>query len=195
MTRRRSRPGCCPGSPTRRSATASASRPQSIDLYEQLFYDVRHRLGYPDWIMATAIGPRLYEGLDPGDHEVIGKLLAYLGGPHVLDAWLESITVGDGIAASGQADDLGLLVAVVATPVTTENAAGLIRIDALAGRIGRAEAARVVASATRPVVIATFDVPIGPPTRPIAPAECSPAASLCAGLGVAGAPCRLTAAG
>ncbi len=169
--------------------------PAVIDLYEQLFYEVRHRLGCPDWIMATAIGPRLYEGFDSGDHEVIGKLLAYLRGPHVLDAWLGSIAVGDRVAAPGLAEDLGLLVAVMATTVTAENAAGLIRIDALAGRIGRAEAAREVASATRPVVIPAFDVPIGPPTRPIAPAECSPAPSFCAGTGVAEAPCRLTAAG
>ena len=143
-----------------------------IGAYEPMFYATRHRLGYSDWVMAVAIGPRAYEELQPGDHELMAKLLAFQGGPFVLDAWLAS--VGESPRADpGQGETLGLLVSIMTTSVTAANAIGLIKLAALSERIHCAEDEELATNVMKPVAIGHFDVPDGPPTLPIVSARCT----------------------
>lgn len=54
-----------------------------IQIYERVFFDVRDRLDASDYVLTHAIGRGLREGT--GSYDAALKLLAYLGGVHVLD--------------------------------------------------------------------------------------------------------------
>jgi hypothetical protein len=52
-----SRPGCWPASRTGRSARRCASKPETIDWYEAVFFNVRDRLDNRDWITKQVLLP------------------------------------------------------------------------------------------------------------------------------------------
>jgi hypothetical protein len=63
--------------------------PETVHLFEALFFSVRDRLGAGDWISGQVIGPGLWRGFTT---EEIGRLwmaVANHGGPLALDAVLE----------------------------------------------------------------------------------------------------------
>jgi hypothetical protein len=167
-----------------------------IEAYEALFYHVRHRLRCSDWVAAFAIGDRLYQGLDAGETEVLWKALAYHGGPVVLDALIDrSRTEGQATFDPRLAGPLDVLIEVMTTPVTPENAPEWIRIDAQVRAIGRAEGARGVLAVTGPVVIPPFEVAIGPETVPLLSAGCVRGAPEDADRAAEGQPIGLSEAG
>jgi hypothetical protein len=146
-----------------------------VEAYENLFYAVRDRLEAADWDHFQAIGPRLYEGYDAGDLEIIWKLFAFNGGPRVLDALLATFPGGPAHDTGPAADPrpgplFDLAVGVATLSVTAENTLAVIRLDTLARRLGRAEAARSVAPVTRPVVTGTIRVDIKSQPTGIVPA-------------------------
>ena len=59
-----------------------------VDWYEQVFYTVRDRLSASDWVVLEAIGKKVVHGCTKEDLDIILKLLAYFGGPLVLEACL-----------------------------------------------------------------------------------------------------------
>jgi hypothetical protein len=63
-----------------------ASNPEVVEVYHAVFFHVQDRLTAIDYIAAIVIGPRRHAGLTAGDVDVILKVVAYGGGPLVLDA-------------------------------------------------------------------------------------------------------------
>ena len=146
-----------------------------VGAFEALFYEVRVRLRASDWVAANALGPRLYEGFDTDDVEIVWKILAYHGGPYVLNDVIANFRpVGRPAPDPGLADQIELLVRLMATPVTPENALDFLRLDARSREIDRSEAARSVAAVTNPIVVPPLDVHFGPETVPLVRAGCAP---------------------
>jgi hypothetical protein len=75
-------------------AAKAGLRDGVVELYERLFFDVRDRLGAPDFIMSQVVGPKAYMGLNAQDLDVLWKLLGYVHGPDALDA---AIPLGEGV--------------------------------------------------------------------------------------------------
>ncbi len=72
-------------------AQAGACRPDVIEAYEALFFNVRDRLDYRDVILNHVLGclqVRSWETLEVG---WLWKLFAYLGGPHVLESLMSRL--------------------------------------------------------------------------------------------------------
>jgi hypothetical protein len=76
----------------------------AVDAYEQLFYNVKDRLRNRSYILFHAIGPAACRGFDAADTPDVLKLLAYRGGPLVLDFLLG---VGGTSAGPGRPDAAG----------------------------------------------------------------------------------------
>jgi hypothetical protein len=138
--------------------------PEVVAAYEALFYCVRDRIDCVDWVTFEAIGPRIYAGFDPSDVEVAWKALAYHLGPVVLDALLDPDLAR---TDPGLAEQLDLLVRLMATPVTSGNAMKYLKLYELNRRIERSEADRMVDPAFGSVVVAPDSLVFGPMTVPI----------------------------
>jgi hypothetical protein len=149
--------------------------PGVIEAFEALFFSVRARLGCSDWISAYAIGARMYEDLDVDDVETLFKAFAFHGGPLVLDALIDNTYIeGQPTANSDLAEQFRLLITLVRSPVTSGNAAAILRLEAWIRQFENVEAARSVAALNTPIVISPIDVHFGPKTVPLVRAECAP---------------------
>jgi hypothetical protein len=62
----------------------------SVAAYRAVFFDVESRMSGPDYVMQHVVGPTVYSGLRARNFELIWKLLAYHGGPVVID-WLLAV--------------------------------------------------------------------------------------------------------
>ena len=78
--------------------------PNAIDWYEQLFFNVRDRLKYQDYISRKVIGPLIAAGLQNVASGTTAKYFAYFAGPNVLNYILDGYNAGD--ARPGQNEDL-----------------------------------------------------------------------------------------
>ena len=147
----------------------------AIEAYEALHYSVRDHLAATDWVAFVAIGPRLYLGLDPEDTEIVWKLFAYNGGPHVLDALIASPPGGSGGTAAdpGLAGQFRMLLAALTLEVTPENALAVIGLHQESCRLEREAAAAGVAAVAGPVNV-PGEVLIGPESAPGVRAGCAP---------------------
>ncbi len=114
--------------------------PEVIEAYEAMFYNVRSRLGCSDWVTAFLFGPRVYEGLAPGDIEPIWKVFAYQLGPLVLDVLVDlpqDFAVGESTSdrsertTSGTVHWLGMAVAAMTLRVDVGSAPKVIQLSAL----------------------------------------------------------------
>lgn len=65
--------------------------PETIEAYEALFFNVRERLDYRDFIVNSVIGLDAARGSQRIEPSWLWKLLGYLGGPHVLDAVISGV--------------------------------------------------------------------------------------------------------
>ncbi len=65
-----------------------------VNLYEQMFYRVRDRLDYSDFIATAVIGPVFRVGSDSVTPELIAKYFGYFCGPIVLDYVLQAFSQG-----------------------------------------------------------------------------------------------------
>ncbi len=64
-----------------------AVRPEIVEAYSKLFFDVEERLDATDYIYQAVMGPGINRGsLRMRQFDVIWKLAGYCGGPHMLDA-------------------------------------------------------------------------------------------------------------
>jgi len=65
--------------------------PEAVEAYEALFFNVRDRLYYSDYILNSVLGQVAISGLQPRDNGLLCKMMGYLSGPHVLDAMISHI--------------------------------------------------------------------------------------------------------
>jgi hypothetical protein len=79
---------------------------QGVEAYHATFYEVRPHLQADFYVFSVLIGPQVYNGLTPADHEQLLKLFGYgLGGPGV-DAYLDYLR--DPPTVPARLDDLDL---------------------------------------------------------------------------------------
>ena len=67
-------------------AEALGTQTEVISQYASWFFDVRSRLGNPDYIMHYVIGEQVHQQLLGTDYGVLWRLYGYFLGPHVLQA-------------------------------------------------------------------------------------------------------------
>lgn len=60
--------------------------PAVINAYVNVFFDVREKLNRIDYVQNVIMGDAVRRGLQERHYDLLWKLLAYKGGPHVLDA-------------------------------------------------------------------------------------------------------------
>jgi hypothetical protein len=60
--------------------------------YELIYFNVLDRMDQADWIMSRVLKPAIFEGLNHRDYDVLWKLIAYVGGEFVLEAFLRMAT-------------------------------------------------------------------------------------------------------
>jgi hypothetical protein len=130
-----------------------------IEVYETLYFEVKERLGASDWVVATVLGRRYYEGTAEEDVDLIWKAVAYNLGPYALDALLEGLrhpgSTPIPAARDPQLDELVKLYALVlTTPVTPENALSWLRINHTIVENERNAAASYAGPLTRPLAAA-----------------------------------------
>ena len=114
-----------------------------VEAFAALFYDVVDARDSPDWVAFAVFGPDPHGRLAADDGDLLGKLLAYAGGPLVLDAYLGA----DGHGASagpdpGISERFRLMAVALAAPITPASAPLLLRAHALQAALDRAAAAR-----------------------------------------------------
>lgn len=63
-----------------------------VEAYEAVFFDVREKLDRKDYVTAVIFGHKTQEFVREKNYGMIWKLLAYAGGPHVLDAAMSKLT-------------------------------------------------------------------------------------------------------
>lgn len=67
---------------------------KTVKLYESLFYNVRDRLDYQDYIAGTVLADTFMAGLPSRTPELTAKYFGYWGGPLVLDLVTDCFTAG-----------------------------------------------------------------------------------------------------
>ena len=69
-----------------RIAKRARTRPDVIEAYEAVFFNVRPELDNEDYVLHQVMGPSLHLGFQEQEYDLIWKLFGYKGGPAVLDA-------------------------------------------------------------------------------------------------------------
>lgn len=59
--------------------------------YEKVFFNVMEKLQFSDYIMTCVISPAIHTGLSPQEYDILWKVFAYLYGPLVLDAFVQTM--------------------------------------------------------------------------------------------------------
>jgi hypothetical protein len=82
-------------------AQLSGTLPETINLYEQLFFNVRDRLDNKDWIVKTILGTvtqrssNRYDTMTDHQRDSLYKLFGYFGGPVILDVIISGFASKD----------------------------------------------------------------------------------------------------
>jgi hypothetical protein len=69
-------------------ARKNGCSPDAIEAYESLYFNVRDRLNYRDFVLNSVLGQAAVCGIQPSDQGLLWKLVGYLAGPYVLDAMI-----------------------------------------------------------------------------------------------------------
>jgi hypothetical protein len=122
-------------------AAKSGLATEVVEAYEALFFQVRDHLQARDYILLQVIGPRAARGPRSYELDVLWKLLAYHGGPLLLDVMLSPIPPLDLVAPEAGSDvDTAvdemirgslwqkLLVAVTTLQLTSRNQVDVFRL-------------------------------------------------------------------
>lgn len=67
-------------------ASRLGCQPEIIKCYHDVFFDVREKLDYRDYILHAVFGEAIYRGLHERQHDLLWKMFGYFGGPYVIDA-------------------------------------------------------------------------------------------------------------
>jgi len=73
----------------------------TIEAYEQLFFDVRSRLAQKDYILFSVLGPAVARGLRAREYDLLWKLFAYMRGVHTLDYVLNTFDLDRRVVPKG----------------------------------------------------------------------------------------------
>jgi hypothetical protein len=139
---------------------------ETVEVYVELYFDVRSNLTSPDRVMFVAVDPemRLHSGI--AGPEVVAKLLAYTGGPLVTDVVLGLLAdvpapstppVPGPREWSDVAAGLRMLTALLTTPAEGKAAIAILRLYERMLEIERDEAARSAMPVSLPVLTALPD--------------------------------------
>jgi hypothetical protein len=60
----------------------------AITVFEALFFNVREKLIYRDYILNPVLAQSITQGLTDRQHDLLWKLVAYAFGPYALDAMI-----------------------------------------------------------------------------------------------------------
>jgi hypothetical protein len=146
-----------------------------VEAYQNLFFDVRDRLGESSYIMAVVIKHSLHDGFAAGDMDAILKVYAYGYGPIVLDAVIEELEVGGGtlpaVAVNSKlAQSIRMAITARSIPVNQQTAPGLIRLNARFLEIEREAAEDVALNAPVRATVEPFpEARLGGQTSPMTP--------------------------
>jgi len=128
-----------------------------IEAFAALFYDVVDAGDSSDWIAFTVFGPELEGRLAAGDSDLLGKVLAYAGGPLVLEAYLGATAAAPWAATAsyvpGISERFRLAAVALAAPVTPASSSLLLRAHALQTALDRAAAARSAGAVFAPIQV------------------------------------------
>ncbi len=161
--------------------------PGVVAAYEALYFDVRARLSSPDHILFTALAPLFQSGPSGPDRDTLIKLLAYTGGPYVLEAVLRALD--ETSARARQAPDsspaldrqIRLLISALSIPVDETTSAGLLKIHQILDGIERRRARDQADRITQPIVPSALVVAPAPSSAALGPpgipsVSCAPTA-------------------
>ncbi len=66
--------------------------PRAVMAYEALFFNVSDRLHHQGWIVHSVMGTSIHAGLNERQFDLLWKLYGFFGGPHVLDALINTFS-------------------------------------------------------------------------------------------------------
>lgn len=66
--------------------------PETIDAFENLFFNINDRLDNPTYIVHQVMGPAIHRGLYQREYDLLWKLYGYFCGPLVIDALTTTFT-------------------------------------------------------------------------------------------------------
>lgn len=73
-------------------AYRAATSPEIVSAYVNTFFDVRSVLDRDDYVLNVILSDAVSRGVQERQYDLLWKLLAYRGGPHVLDATINRFT-------------------------------------------------------------------------------------------------------
>jgi len=76
-------------------AFRAATTPDVVRAYVNVFFDVRGLLDRDDYVLNVILADAVARGVQERQYDLLWKLLAYRGGPHVLDATINRFTKTD----------------------------------------------------------------------------------------------------
>lgn len=83
------------------------SEPGIINAYINVFFDVRGKLRHMDYVQTVIMGDAVTRGLTERHYDLLWKMMALQGGPHVLDMMINR---GPGVSKPNSADEVGLFL-------------------------------------------------------------------------------------
>jgi len=113
--------------------------PETIAVYEHMFFDVISRLTSPSIITHTVIGSAVQAGLAEREHDCLWKLFGYWAGPAVLDAYIFKFNapcIADGPAGvrafvrdhTKEQMDMKACISIMTMPVTWQTRVEILQI-------------------------------------------------------------------
>jgi hypothetical protein len=81
--------------------------PGVINAYINVFFDVRSKMRHMDYVQTVILGDAVTRGLNERHYDLLWKMMAIQGGPHVLDA---TINRGPAVPRPNSADEVGVFL-------------------------------------------------------------------------------------
>jgi hypothetical protein len=67
------------------------SSPEVVAAYEAIFFNVREKLNYREYILNSVMSDSVTRGISERHYDLLWKLFGYTGGPHVLDSMISRL--------------------------------------------------------------------------------------------------------
>jgi hypothetical protein len=88
--------GILTGEPTEKICEWTGHKPETVETYQSLFYDIRDRLKARGFILNRVMMPAVNRGMHARDYDLLLKMLAYCGGWNVFTEFLDGANMSDG---------------------------------------------------------------------------------------------------
>ena len=111
--------------------------PEVVNAYESLFFNVREKLNYPEYILHCVLGESIQKGIESRNFDLLWKLYGYFCGPHLVasltsgfpvNVWCQS---SDSVSSAIQDDAIATMklkaaIAAKTIPVNQRTQLGLL---------------------------------------------------------------------